>query len=210
MRRSAMTPARRIGFRAASRGFLLHGLNLIVHPRKAIRALLVDPRRVAYGVSGVCILAAIYTIGISLALARDPATQPASPPVLTIAPERYYVYELLFLFPVAVASVILHAGVARLVCRAWNGNGTFENLFAILGFGYALIALVIGVPDLVLGLLGVRVTIVSPHVILGTIWYAALSVLAVKESENVPWAAACFAGTLGLLANGAIQFTYIR
>jgi hypothetical protein len=164
----------------------------------------------AYGIAGVCMLAGVYIIGISVALLRDPNTRPASPPILNIAPERYYVYELFFLFPVAVASVILQAGVARLICRARNGQGTFEDLFAILGFGYTLIALVMGVPDLLIGLYGAKVTVFWPHVMLGTLWYGAVSVLAVKECEKASWTTACLGGTLGLLANAATQFTYIR
>jgi hypothetical protein len=123
---------------------------------------------------------------------------------------KYYVYELFFLLPVAMASVILHAGAARLVCRAWGGTGTCEDLFVLLGFEYVLIALVMGVPDLVFGLLDIRFRTGGPHVILGTLWYYTLSLLAVKESEHVTWPAACVAGTLGFLANAAIEFTFIR
>jgi hypothetical protein len=47
-------------------------------------------------------------------------------------------------------------------------------------------------------------------VVLGTLWYAVLSVLAVKESEKVAWFTACLGGILGLVANAAIQFTFIR
>jgi hypothetical protein len=154
---TAMTPARpRISLPAASRRFFLHVLALIVQPRKAMRALLADPLRIAYGMAGVFTLSAVYILGILLALARDPAIRPASPPILAVAPERYYLYELFFLLPVALASVILQAGVARLVCCARNGHGAFEDLFAILGLGYTLIALVMGVPDLVLGFYGAR------------------------------------------------------
>jgi hypothetical protein len=107
-------------------------------------------------------------------------------------------------------SVILHAGAARLVRRAWGGTGTFEDLFALLGFGYVLIALIVGVPDLVMGLFDVVLLPVGPHVILGTFWYFALSLFALKESEHVAWPAACAAGTLGFLTNAAVEFTYIR
>jgi hypothetical protein len=209
--RCTMATARqRIRFRAASRSFLLHGLNLIARPRKAIRAFLDDPNRMTYGLAGIVLLVAIYTLGIALALVREPTTRPASPPLLNISLERYYLYELLFLFPVAVASVIVHAGVVRLVCHCRSGTGKFEDMFAILGFGYTLIALVMGVPDLLLGLLGVSVTIIWPHVILGTLWYGAFSLLAVRESEQVTWGTACLSGMLGLLANAAVQFTFIR
>jgi hypothetical protein len=36
--------------------------------------------------------------------------------------------------PVGLAGTILASGVIRLVARWWNGQGHFEDLFALLGF----------------------------------------------------------------------------
>ena len=211
MCKNAMTPARqRIRLPGACGEFLHYAIGLMVRPRKTMRALLADPLRTGFGMAGVFTLSFVYIAGIALAMARNPDIRPTAPPLLTIAPQRYYAYELFFLLPVALVSVIVQAGVTRLVCSARNGRGTFEDLFAILGLGYTLLALVMGVPDLAIGLYGASVTIVWPHVILGIAWYSLLSVLAVKESEKVPWFTACLAGVMGLVGNGAIQFTYIR
>jgi hypothetical protein len=76
------------GLEAAWRDLFLHTLNLILHPRKTIRALLVDPRRLAYGIGGVLVWSAVYIIGISLTLLRHPETAPLNPPVLKIALEQ--------------------------------------------------------------------------------------------------------------------------
>lgn len=174
-----------------------------------MRALLAEPKRVSFGVAGILVLTLVYTIGISLTLVRHPWTKPLAAPILRIAPERYYVYELFFLLPVAVVSVVVHAGVSHLVCWVRGGRGTFDDLFALLGFSYVILALVMGIPDLLLGLFR-PATSIGPHVVLGTFWFSILSVFAVKEAEKVSWVMATVASLSGLLANAALQFTFMR
>ncbi len=184
-------------------------IGLFLRPSRAMRDLLADRRRIAFGFAGILALTLIYVAGIALTLVRHPGTRPMQAPALRIAPESYYYYELAFLLPVALASVVLQAGVSHLVCRARGCSGTFEDLFALLGFSYLVVALVVGGPDLVLGFLGPRAT-VGFHVVLGTLWFCVLSVIAVRTGEAVPWSQAIPAAVLGLLANGGLEFTFMR
>ena len=56
--------------------FLQYSADLFVRPRVALRALLGDPHRVGFGFLGLLILAAVYFVGISIALAMNVAHLP--------------------------------------------------------------------------------------------------------------------------------------
>jgi hypothetical protein len=182
----------------------------------ALRELLGDPRRVAFGFLGLLTLAAVYFVGISLALAMKVAQIPQFL-VLNIPAEQYYAYERFFILPVGIAGTILSAGVIRLLARWWSGQGNFEDLFALLGFSMIVVAVVMGLPDLLLGLLaGIGFVAprgweyVGPHVWLGTLWYLLLTVLAVKEVERLSWTGSFILALLGFAVNGIVQFIFIR
>ncbi len=192
------------------RDFLRYTGNLIFRPRPTLVLLLADPRRLAFGLSGILSLSVLYIIVISVMLARNPAVVPSVSPVLNIPPERYYPCERFFLLPVAVASVVLHSGVVRLMAHCWGGRGRFVDLFALLGFSYVLIALTMGFPDLLMAVLARQVTAAGPHVIIGTAWYFILSLLIVRETEKLSWRLTVLIAVAGFLANASMQYVFMR
>jgi hypothetical protein len=119
--------------------------------------------------------------------------------------------------PVGLAGTILTAGAIRLVAWWWNGQGHFEDLFALLGFSLIVVAVVMGLPDFVISLLvgiGILTPLgfeyVGPHVWLGTAWYLLLTILAVKEVERLSWGKSILLALMGSVANGVVQFVFIR
>jgi hypothetical protein len=196
--------------------FLQYSAGLFVRPHVALPALLRDPRRVGFGFLGPLILAAVYFVGISVALAMDVAHLPQLL-VLNIPAEQYYSCERFFILPVGLAGTILTAGAIRLVAWWWNGQGHFEDLFALLGFSLIVVAVVMGLPDFVISLLvgiGILTPLgfeyVGPHVWLGTAWYLLLTILAVKEVERLSWGKSILLALMGFVANGVVQFVFIR
>ena len=196
--------------------FLQYSADLIYCPHLALRALLGDPRRVGFGFLGHLILAAVYFIGISVALAMNAAHLPQLL-VLNIPVEQYYSYERFFILPVGLSATILTSGVIRLVARWWNGQGHFEDLFALLGFSLIVVAVVIGLPDLVMGMLvgiGIMAPLgwefIGPHVWLGSLWYLVLTILTVKEVERLSWRKSIVLALMGFIVNGVVQFVFIR
>src|SRR4030042_5905941 len=93
--------------------FLRYATNLFIRPVSTLRALLGNPHRVVFGFLGLLILAIVYFIGISIALAMDAANIPQLL-VLNIPADRYYFYERFFILPVGLAGTILASGVIRL------------------------------------------------------------------------------------------------
>jgi hypothetical protein len=115
----------------------------------------------------------------------------------------------MFLLPAAVGGTILAAGATRLTARLWGGQGTFEDLFALLGFTQVLVAIFMGLPDLALYLLAPQ-RLITLHVWPVTLWYLVLTVLAVREAERLPWGRSIVSALVGALANGALQFLVMR
>lgn len=181
-------------------------INLIFRPFTALRTVLNHPRRLAIGFGGLLTLSAVYVIVFSVCLAKN--VPPLAPPVLRIPREEYFAYERFFIMPVAIAGTVLMAGIIRLVAGCWNGKGQFEALFALLGFIHVIVAIAMGVPDLVLALLGKSA--VGPHVFLGTAWYFLLLIVTVRELERLSWPKTMAASIMGALANAAVQFVFTR
>jgi len=110
-----------------------------------------------------------------------------------------------------------HRALSDLVARWWNAQGHFEDLFALFGFSLIVVAVVMGLPDLVIGLLvGIGILaplgfeFIGPHVWLGTFWYLLLTILAVKEVERLSWGKSTVLALMGFAVNGVVQFVFIR
>jgi len=195
---------------------LRYSVNLFVHPRFALQSLLDDPKRIGLGFIGPAFLAVVYLIGISTALAMKVEHLPQFP-ILKIPPEQYYAFERFYILPVGIAGMILCAGAIQLAAHLWKGRGQFEYLFALLGFSLIVVAIVIGIPDLVLAILaGIGVSIPigwvlsGPHIWLGTLWYFVLTIFAVKEVEHLSWSKTIMLSLIGFIVNGVVQFIFIR
>jgi len=196
--------------------FFRYSFGLFLRPRLTFRALLGDHRRVGFGILGILALAIIYFISISIALEMNAMHLPQLL-VLNIPPDQYYAYERFFIFPVGLAGTVLASGAIRLGARAWEGKGQFEDLFALLSFSLVEVAIVIGIPDLFLGILigfgkvnSRGFAYIGPHVWLGTIWYLFLLIIAVKETERLGVAKSLTLGLMGFIVNGVVQFIFIR
>ena len=196
--------------------FLQYSVGLFYRPQTILRELVIDPRRVFFSFLGQVILAIVYFSGISLSIALEVIHIPKGI-VLNIPAEQYYSFERYFILPVALAGTILTAGIIQLVARAWNGKGHFEDLFALLGFCMIIIAVVMGIPDFLIGPL-TKIGIIAPHgfeyvgphVFIATLWYLFLMILSVKEVERLPWSTSIILSLIGFAANGLVQFIFIR
>jgi len=191
------------------KAWLGYCVDVFIRPRAAMRRLLADPRRVTYGFLSLLALTIIYVLAISVLVWKG--LPPAEKPLLDIPPEKYYLYELFFLLPVAIGETVLQAGVTRLIARPWGGRGCFEDLFALFGLNHIVLAIVMGLPDLAIYIFapGIRGGF-DPHVLVGTLWCFILTIVSVKEAERLPWGRSIVVAVVGSLASGILAFTYIR
>ncbi len=189
---------------------------LFLQPRKTLQSLHHDPQRIGFGFLGVLILAAVYFAGISVSIALNVMHLPKYL-VINIPVEQYYGYERFFVLPVGLAGVILAAGVIRLAAQWMKGQGSYEGLFALLGFGMMVNGVVMGIPDLIISLL-IKMSLLPPrnwndvglHIYLATLWYLLLTILSVKEVERLSWGRSILIGLIGFAVNGMVSYIFIR
>ncbi len=190
--------------------FFRNAITLFAHPVRTLRAVDRDDRRVAHGLLGSLFLTFVYVIVLLTAHFLGSNHVPAeSGLVLRIPADRYYFWELFLLLPAALGGAILAAGAVRLCATAWAGRGSFERLFALFGFGYVPVAVVMGLPDLVLDFWPAA-HFYYVHVALGTAAYLAWFILAVKEVEALSWPMTVTLAFVGAICNALVQFVLIR
>jgi hypothetical protein len=190
--------------------FFRHAILLFVHPLRTLRGVDRDDRRAAYGLLGAFFLALTYAAVLAIAHFTRPGYLPAeSGLVLRIPADRYYFWEIFLVLPAGLGGAILAAGAVRLSALLFRGRGSFERLFALLAFGYVLVAVVMGFPDLVLDFWP-QAPLFHIHVFLGSAGYFVLSLLAVKEVEALSWPKTLVLTLVGAACHAAVQFVFIR
>lgn len=129
----------------------------ILQPSRTFEALLVDERRLRFGLYAILINAALYTL-VYIFLSESGGAPSSFTPFLAIPKDLYYQYNRFFLAPTMLMCWILAAGVAQLVSRSFQGKGSFEDTLSVLGFGISiasLASLLHDLPDSFLAAIGV-------------------------------------------------------
>lgn len=136
-----------------ARSFLALYALAFVRPRRAMAALLDEPRRLRWGSYGVAVAIATYTL-VYFFLSQNGGRPTAFTPWLAIPPEVYYRYNLVLHAPSVVLAWIAAAGFAQLAAGALGRRGTFEDTLAMFGLAIGVASWTTGLHDLVTTFLG--------------------------------------------------------
>lgn len=115
---------------------------------------------------------------------------PQRPLLHFVRPERYYLWESVFIAPVTFAWMTLFARLVRRAARRVGGSGTYESDFNILAMAHTVPLIVaMWLPDMACYLSGVEerryqrlVTLYAPA---ATAWAVALCVIGIQEAERI-------------------------
>jgi hypothetical protein len=124
-----------------------------VRPRRALEAVLAEPRRLRYGGYAVAITALSYQL-VYFFLAHNGGRPTDFRPWLNIPAAEYYHYDQFFVVPSILLAWIAAAGCTQLAARAFGGTGSWEDTLTVLGFGISVSTWWSGLHDLVTSLLG--------------------------------------------------------
>lgn len=153
---------------------------IIIRPRRTFDLLVLDSRRLRFGLLALLITIILYTL-VYVFLTIGGGAPSTFTPWLAIPAEDYYKYNQFFLAPSMFAGWILAAGIAQLLSRPFSGKGSFEDNLSVFGFAIGLASLASlshDLPDSFLGAIGVidlreyEVALNSP-----TIWRTILWIL---------------------------------
>jgi len=194
----------------------------LVRPRKRMRKLIEDPRRVAYALVLVLALGALYTLSVQLAWSRGFGATVT--PFLAISADRHYAWQRFYQVPVFLVAIVSFAGTARLVAMAFGGRGRFEDAFAVCGVALALpMLLTMWVPETIIFIAappggwapaGAWGTVVSVfHIVrqaAGIAWPLVVIARTLERSERIGGWAAAAVTAVAFLPVAALMAVFIR
>jgi hypothetical protein len=125
----------------------------LLRPRRTFDALMADDRRLRFGFFALLISIALYTL-VYIFLTIAGGAPSSFTPFLAIPKDLYYQYNRFILAPSMFMAWILAAGVAQLLSRAFSGQGSFEDMLSVFGFGIGIATLASLAHDLIDSFLG--------------------------------------------------------
>ena len=197
----------------------------VFRPNTAFAALQSDPRRFSKGFRAV--LAPGILFAVTAGLLAVGGAQVAAPPVLPLAGENYYFFQIFFALPVFLVGWILAGSFARVFGRWRKGSGSYRGTLAALGFAFGVPALAAWVPQAVFAALtllemrqdefmdmtaqpGLQRTIAFAMQGLVAVWTIFLSAAAVRAGLKLHWAKALPVGLLTAALFLAFILVFIR
>jgi hypothetical protein len=136
--------------------FRSYYLGTLLRPRRTFDALMMDSRRLKFGILALLISAILYTF-VYVFLTMAGGAPSSFPPYLAIPVDRFYSYDRFILLPSMFGCWILAGGAAHLLSKPFQGRGTFDDTLSALGFAIGiatLISLLHDLPDSFLGAVG--------------------------------------------------------
>ena len=191
-----------------------YALGIIIRPSRTVRNLLENPNRLKIGLFGVLTLGILYSISCLIGYAQGIHPTGAW---LNIPLESYYLYEGIFMIPVALTSWLLMGCVIYFMLPRTHLR--FEDVLGVIGLPYGILVLpfmwlpeiivTIGFPHL-WGSDPLWLTIEPIRIALGTIWIYLVCALSVKELYRISWSRALAVTLVGVAVAGGFSAIFIR
>ncbi len=194
--------------------YLNYATGIIFHPSKTIRELIEDPRRFKVGLFGVLALGILYAATAFVLYARG--VSPVTPPFIRLPVETYYLYQVFFNLPVALAGWLLMGSTIYLTIP--RPEKTYQDVLGLIGLPYGILVLpFIWLPETLAAIGGASVwyanwwRILTPiRVASGTIWVYLVCAFAVKEFYRLGLTRSLLHTLAGLLAGLSMSLVFIR
>jgi len=188
----------------------------VVRPGETFREVIGERNKVAYGFAAVMLLCILYSVGVLTGFVKG-LSPTGYEPFLRIPTESYYLWQTFFTIPVGLIGWILFAGAAQLLSRSLGGQGSFEDNLAVLGFPFILMVPFSWFPEIMVTLFvpewwGTPTwEAVTPfRVGVSTLWFLIVSVIALRQVQNLSLGRAVFAALVSLVPVIGVQITYLH
>ena len=159
-------------------------LGLLVRPYKTLCVVKQDRAKLRYGLLSLLVHSAVA--GSKMLYLHVQKVPPVPGPWLRIPFDRPWLYSLAFQVPTDLLQSVLFAGVVTLVARQFRGKGSFEGQFALYGFAFPPVNVLLIVGTWLLSLLGLFGTpIWVGYFGLVLTWYLVLIALSVKVEQEL-------------------------
>ena len=194
--------------------YLNYAIGIIIRPQETVKNLTENPNRFKVGLFGVLTLGILYSISCFIGYAQGIHPTGAW---LKIPLDSYYLFEGIFMIPVAIASWLLMGCTVYFILPRTHLR--FEDVLGIIGLPYGILVLpFMWLPEIIIsigfphlwGSDPVWLTIEPIRVALGTIWVYIICTLAIKELYRISWARALGVTLIGIAVGGGFSGIFIR
>jgi hypothetical protein len=189
---------------------------IVIHPQQTIRQVIMEEKKVAYGLAAVLLLSILYSIAVLISWAKGGAPS-GYEPFLRIPTESYYFWQTFFTVPVGLIGWIFFAGSTQLLSKKLSGQGSFEENLAVLGFPYILMLPFSWLPEFICIFLShpwvtaiYSGAVTAIRVGISVIWFAAVSIVAIKQAQRLSTSRASLAAIVSLIPTIGLQMTYLH
>jgi hypothetical protein len=200
-------------------------LSFIKSPGAFTKRLATNPRAMFLGLRNVLAMAVLYEIAILLwALGSDGVTLPA---FLRIPEENYYFYELGFLIPMFIVTWLLASGIAYVLSRVLNGNGSFDAILGGFGVSMAISFYFSLIPDIIQGVLwttgwvpfheyleitskGIALVIVWTYLLAWLLAHLIFYSITIYHTQGLNKTRSALVGFVSFLSSFAVWITIVR
>jgi hypothetical protein len=183
-------------------------------PKRRIAELISHPRGLLMAVMIFLFLGIIYTISVQLAWMQGVGA--AVEPFLKIPAHEYYYWQRFWQIPFFFITSILFAGVVRLLCAAVNGQGRFEQMFAIFCIAQTLpMFLTMWLPETI-GFIFFPGEAIMPvwidviRQVAGIVWPVVITIIGIQMVEKIPGVYATLFTILAAIPMIALMVIFIR
>jgi len=196
--------------------FWLYCWGTIAHPSNTFKDITGERSKVTYGFAAVMLLSILYSVSVFIGFIKG-LTLIGYEPFLRIPTESYYLWQTFFTIPVGLIGWILFAGSAHLLSRSFGGRGTFEDNLAVLGFPFILMLPLSWFPEIIVTLFvpdwwGTPTWNTIDFILIGvsTTWFLIVSIIALRQAQNLPLGRTVFTALVSLVPVIGVQMTYLH
>jgi hypothetical protein len=184
-------------------------LALLIKPFETMRAVKRERAKLRYGLVSLLVHSAVA--GSKMLYLHVHQVPPVPGPFLRIPTNQTWLYSLVFQVPVDLLQSILFAGVVTLIARLFRGRGSFEGQFALYGFAFPPVNVLLIVGTWVLSLLDLFGTPVwIGYFIVVLLWDLVLIALSVSAEQEIGPIQTLVCFLAGVVPAILFSLTYIR
>ena len=197
---------------------IIFQLEIVIHPINTLKKFLIDENRLLYRFLTILLFGLFYTLGVILAYIFEHHPYGIAI-ILKIPPEKYYLYESLFLLPVTICTWILLAGLIQIISMPIKGKGSFEDTLALIGLPFYILIIFMFIPDMLVDFI-IPKNIVQSFIFwkiinsirlyLASFWILIVHIIAVKEVQKLSNIKSVIVTVSSYILYMIINLTYIR
>ena len=182
-------------------------LKLIPKPVENLKLVKNSEKKLKFGIYSL-LLFSVLTM-TNMLLYHFQGLIPVPGPWLIIPPELSFLYSFYLMIPVAFLGAILFSGITQLLCKPFNGKGTFEGQFSLFSVAYPIYFMLLHVIKTIFFFIFRESLAGYPLFVVIALSYI-MTLISVKIEQEIKWIPSLIISFIGFGVTALFSLTYIR